>query len=252
MRPGVHSAIVSDARSMRPFFCYYGGKYRSAPRYPKPDHGTIVEPFAGGAGYATRYHDRKVVLVEKDPLVAALWRYLVAVPSSEIRAIGDVPMDGTVDDLGPVCQEARHLVGFWLNKGSAQPKQSPSSFMRSGIRPNSFWGPVIRERIARQVERIRHWQVIEGDYAQAPNIKATWFIDPPYSGSAGRYYKHNNVDYWWLGNWCRSRMGQVIVCENEGADWLPFEPFGVFKAGVNGKGSREALWYRESVSSVAE
>src|SRR6185312_12569866 len=116
-------------------FCYYGGKYRSAPRYPKPDHDTIVEPFAGGAGYATRYHDRKVVLIEKDPLVASLWRYLVGVSSSEIRSLGEVPANGSVDDLVTACQEAKWLVGFWLNKGSAQPKKSPSTFVKSGLRP---------------------------------------------------------------------------------------------------------------------
>ena len=40
---------------LRPFFCYYGGKWRAAPKYPPPEHDTIVEPFAGAAGYATRY-----------------------------------------------------------------------------------------------------------------------------------------------------------------------------------------------------
>jgi hypothetical protein len=33
-----------------------------------------------------------------------------------------------------------------------------------------------------------------------------------------------------------------MVCENEGAQWLPFRPFATLKAGLNGKGSREVLW----------
>lgn len=36
-----------------------------------------------------------------------------------------------------------------------------------------------------------------------------------------------------------------MVCENEGADWLPFRPFIVIKSteGKNGKAkSREAIW----------
>jgi hypothetical protein len=39
----------------------------------------------------------------------------------------------------------------------------------------------------------------------------------------------------------RSRRGQVIVCEAEGATWLPFRPFGE-TCGVSGKRSREAVW----------
>jgi 16S rRNA G966 N2-methylase RsmD len=54
------------------------------------------------------------------------------------------------------------------------------------------------------------------------NVEATWFIDPPYQ-KAGKYYTgHNKMDFEKLGEWCKSRKGQVIVCENQGADWLPF------------------------------
>lgn len=53
-------------RAMRPFFGYYGGKWRDAVKnYPAPEHAVIVEPFAGSAGYALRYPDRKVVLCER-------------------------------------------------------------------------------------------------------------------------------------------------------------------------------------------
>ena len=38
------------ATKLKPFFTYYGGKYRAAPKYPEPVHGSIVEPFAGSAG----------------------------------------------------------------------------------------------------------------------------------------------------------------------------------------------------------
>ena len=42
------------AHALLPFWAYYGGKWRSAPRYPAPVHGRIIEPFAGAAGYAMR------------------------------------------------------------------------------------------------------------------------------------------------------------------------------------------------------
>ncbi len=35
---------------LKPFFCYFGGKWRAAPHYPTPKHAEIVEPFAGAAG----------------------------------------------------------------------------------------------------------------------------------------------------------------------------------------------------------
>ena len=53
--------------TMRPFFGFYGGKWRDAPKhYPFPEHDTIVEPFAGSAGYSVRYSDRNVILGEKE------------------------------------------------------------------------------------------------------------------------------------------------------------------------------------------
>lgn len=228
-----------------PFFCYYGGKWRAAPKYPTPEFDTIIEPFAGAAGYATRYPDRRVILVERDPVIAGLWRYLTRVTPDEIRSIPtDIP--GTVEDLA-ICEEARSLLGFWCNKGASSPRKSPSKWMRSETRPNSYWGPVIRERIASQVEAIRHWQIIEGSYEGAPDVDATWFVDPPYE-KAGKYYRFKLHSYEHLAEWCKSRRGQVIVCENDGATWLPFKPFTITRntPGVNRKlYSAEVLWTNE-------
>jgi hypothetical protein len=124
---------------MRPFFGYYGGKWRDAANnYPAPEHGVIVEPFAGSAGYALRYADRKIVLCERDPIIAAVWRYLLRVSPQEIFAIPDVPENGSVDDL-PIPQEARWLVGFWLNRATTSPRRTPSRWMRDRIRPGCFW-----------------------------------------------------------------------------------------------------------------
>jgi hypothetical protein len=230
---------------LKPFFCFFGGKWRAAPRYPKPELNTIIEPFAGAAGYATRYPDRKVILIEKDPIIAALWRYLITASAATILSLPLVPMNGSVDSLD-VCPEARSLIGFWMNKGTTRPAHIPGLWMRQGLRPNSFWGPTIRQRIASQVNAISHWTIVEGDYQQSPDIEATWFIDPPYQ-DAGSAYKCSarDIDFQQLQCWCRSRSGQVMVCENEGANWLPFEPFLTIK-GTEGKRrtarSREALW----------
>ena len=79
-----------------PFWCYYGGKFRAAPRYPKPAYGTIIEPFAGAAGYALRYPDLEVILVERYAVVAEMWRYLIGTTPEDVRRI---PTVEHVDDL---------------------------------------------------------------------------------------------------------------------------------------------------------
>lgn len=237
---------------LRPFFSFYGGKWRAAPHYPVPKFDTIVEPFAGAAGYSVRHAERRIILIDADPIICGLWRYLIGVSSAEILRL---PVDVQhVDDLGAaVPEEAKHLIGWWFNKGTSAPRKTPSRWMREsarpgGSKPSSWWGPEIRDRIARQVEHIRHWRVIEGDYTVAPNIAATWFVDPPYE-KAGRLYRVKFKKHKELGCWARKRKGQVIVCENEGAEWLPFQPFMWIRSssGKHGKTySTEAIWTNDS------
>lgn len=229
------------ALQLSPFFCYYGGKWRAAKKYPLPEYGTIIEPFAGGAGYALNYADRRVILHEIDPVVYAIWDYLIHVSPEEILALPS-RVDHIDDVKGP--DAARWLIGFWLNKGVAAPRKTPSKWARSGIRPNSFWGQTIKERIASQVEHIRHWTVKNTSYETADNECATWFVDPPYQ-QAGKLYKQRFNDFDRLAEWCRSREGQVMVCEQEGATWLPFKPLASIKStpGARGKSySAEVLW----------
>lgn len=232
------------APQLRPFFGYYGGKWRDTPKYyPKPQYETIVEPFAGSAGYALRYAGHRIILCEVDPVLAEVWKYLTRVSAKEILAIPDLPPNGSVDDL-KVPQEARWLVGFWLNRGTASPRKSPSRWMRDGIRPGSFWGRRVRQTIASQVDAIRHWQVFNCSYENCPEPRvATWFVDPPYV-TAGKHYRYGSeqIDYASLAAWCRSRPGQVIVCENEGAKWLPFRELADVKTTRSDRRSKEVVW----------
>jgi hypothetical protein len=207
---------------MKPFFTYFGGKWRTAPRYPEPIYDRLVEPFAGSAGYAVRHHSHAVELYDANEKIVGLWQYLIAASPDEIMRL---PLDVThVDDLD-VCQEARWLIGFWLNKGAATPHLSPSAWMRAGSHATSFWGETIRERIATQVPHIKHWTATLSDYADVwtPD-NATWFVDPPYDHESGRSYPSKVSDFDALSEWCLDLRGQVIVCERDGADWLPFKP----------------------------
>lgn len=122
-----------------------------------------------------------------------------------------------------------------------------SPWLKSGRWPTSFWGEYARARIAEQVPAIRHWKVIEGDYTAAPDVVATWFIDPPYVGA--RHYVARVTDYAELGAWCRSRRGLSIVCEQGGADWLPFKRFRKAKSIARGS-YREVVYTQRSAATA--
>lgn len=212
--------------TLRPFFSYYGSKWKLSQRgvYPPPVHETIVEPFAGSAGYSMAHHRHRVVLVERDDHIAGVWRYLIGADPARIRSLPDVPSEGTTWDLD-VADEERNLIGLWLSRASKHVRRTPSGWMRK-FPEKLWWGPRARERIASQLPAIRHWTVIEADYTEAPDLEATWYVDPPYQ-QQGQIYRtggNGTLDYEALGDWVRSRRGQVIACEAEGADWLPFEP----------------------------
>lgn len=240
---------------IRPLFSFFGGKWRLAPKYPEPAHPTIVEPFAGSAGYSCRYPDRRVVLVERDPTIAALWRWLISVPSAEVLALPLLEVGEPVPT--GLREEARTLMGFWCCIATTYPRRRITKGWGQTT-ADRFWGARIRARVASDIERIRHWTIIEGDYTAAPDIRATWFVDPPYVGrqmrskygaaggvqvrAVGDRYRFGTrrIDYEQLGRWCRTRRGLVVACDAVGATWMDFRPFHRVN-GVSGH-SEEAVW----------
>jgi len=247
---------------LRPMFRYYGSKWRLVPKYPAPEHDRIIEPFAGGAAYSLMYPHLEVVLYEKNPLVARAWQYIIGASEDELMGIPDIGIDQTVHDLG-LCEGARLLVGAWLNNSeprfqSLRPCKRMRGHMSGEHEPphawpdGCYWGPVVRSRIASQASKIRHWRVVNDDYRNAENDRATWFVDPPYNNSAGARYTcgATAIDYSHLADWCRSRRGQTIVCENAGADWLPFEPFAETLGFKHGR-TKEVVWVNNSGEPTA-
>ena len=187
----------------------------------------MIEPFAGSAGYASRYGvERDVTLVEKNPAVAGVWRWLIAARRGDVLRlplVHQIPLAG-VKALTQITQTERDLIGFMIGRDSSHPRNLPSRWALEHQEDASYWSHRRRRKLADHIHLINHWRIIEGDYRKAPDKRATWFVDPPYQAQRLRnMYGEQIHDYYGLGQWCRERRGQVIACDTTEADWLPFE-----------------------------
>lgn len=218
-------------------FYYLGRKQRIAGLYEDPKFDRIIEPFAGSAAYSLHGNRWRndVTLVEKDPNTCDVWRYLIAATPRDIAALPDVRPGDKLSDHRQLCNGELWLMRYHICPGSSQRSNVVSKFTR--------WNGSKRH-IAANLHKIRHWTLIEGDYRNAPAVDATWFIDPPYHRS-GRFYMTNDVDYAELGPWAMTRRGQVTVCEQEGADWLPFQPLISHHRVARGGRTTELIWRNE-------
>lgn len=220
---------------MQPFLKYSGGKWRSALRYPAPIYDRIVEPFAGSAGYSTRYPDRKVVLIDSDERVCIAWAYLLRVSESEFLRLPILQPGQSVWECDAPA-DAQHFLAFRVNV-AAGPRTSATRWM--------LWNESVRRTLASQLDRIRHWTIVNANYEAAEDFpSATYFIDPPYQHK--QIYRDKITDFAALAAWVKSLDGQVIVCEGPGADWLPFETLTRVKTHPNAKAatSEELVYVR--------
>ena len=87
---------------------------------------------------------------------------------------------------------------------------------------------------------IKNWSAVLGSYDDCPDIRATWFVDPPYQTPAGRHYPCDFRRHAALGEWCDTRRGMVIACDQQGADWRPWNWSRSLK-GARGA-SQEVAW----------
>lgn len=224
-------------------FRYLGRKYSYIDEYPEPKHNLIIEPFAGSASYAMRYPDKRVILCEMDKRVYDIWYYIInkATPKRIMRfpilEDGETLHDSKFSWMKPV---EKDLMGFFIRTCSSTISRKPSK-----LKGYNKWNEKNRKQLSLDIQKVKHWKIINGSYITLKNYKnATWFIDPPYQGHGGKYYKNGNdgINYKELAEWCRNRNGQVIVCENEEAKWLPFRP--LRKMYQNGKKHTEVVWIK--------
>jgi hypothetical protein len=205
-------------------FSYYVGKSKIAHLYPPPKFDTIIEPFAGVAAYAFRYWERDVIVNDLDPMTTAMWAFLTdpqAADFVERLVPAKVTVGMRVSEILPE-DAPRGLVGL-LQAEAVQGIQGTAlrdKITACGVRQ---WNRALKYKLLEIViPRVRHWRVSADHYKNLPNMAATWFVDPPYNNPAGAIYRTVDVNYEYLAEWCRTRTGQTIVCENVGATWLPF------------------------------
>lgn len=214
---------IAPVRKYRRIFSYYGSKSKIAHLYPAPRHDVVIEPFAGSAAYSALHYERQIHINEKDDVTASAWRFLLRPDAMECveRWFPKEVVEGAfINDLFPMDVD----VGF-VNLIRAEGGQGSFGLenRRAVISPWAArdWHQV-RDRIEYWIPLIQHWMLTTLDYSEIPNREATWFIDPPYDNAAGSIYRTGGLNYRKLAKWCMEREGQVMVCENEGASWLPF------------------------------
>jgi site-specific DNA-adenine methylase len=216
-------------------FSYFGSKSKLVELYPKPQYDKIIEPFAGSARYSLKYFDKDVTIIDIYDKIINLWKYLQQASEKDILTLPNIGNKVKLDTIHDITDEERSLIYFCSARGNGYVGSVSGNF--------NNWKKD-KQKIASNLYKIRHWKIIQGNYKEIENIKATWFIDPPYQYVTRRNYKHSNIDYIHLAEYCKTRNGQVIVCENNKANWLPFERLSKLNGMV--KQTIETIWIKEN------
>lgn len=197
----------------------------------------IIEPFAGSAGYAQYWRStiREAILVDSDERVVELWHQLQAMTPEQILAL-PTPVQG--EYYSGIMDS---LIKMAAASNGVSKMSGPLACPKRVV---GVWEGMLR-RMAARVDDVRNWTVLHGDYTEAlahverskkypVGSKFTWFVDPPYEAKSptretkawfplGDGYREGagRLDYDKLGSWLQDLPGQVIVCEQAGASWLP-------------------------------
>lgn len=237
---------------------YPGGKGRFAPILAQNvlDTGNrvLIEPFAGGAAAGLtllKFHTiDQLVLVEKDPRVAAFWRKLRDDPKfstqvSEFKWASKTPhtkdeaelarrrdvLQEVLDkmqknDLGMWtlvknrCSFGGYLNGGLLLKGFGRPTKTPYEYYE-GV--GSQWNGdslAVKIRSVHELFQANKIQFYEGDaFTELPKFPSAFaFIDPPYThgeDSPGEgLYQENQVDHERLFQILSARKGPWLATYN--------------------------------------
>lgn len=191
-----------------PMFKWFGSKWQSAKRYPKPIHDTIIEPYAGGCGYSLNYCDRQVILWDADPNLSRLWPWLIRECTEAL--VRDIPVGlpvGTdIRTIGLTIGQ-QLLLKHWQRTNNVGDCWTVSPW---GDKPGQ-WTENCRARVAEEHTAIRHWKFERPTHLE----NATWFIDPPYIYNYRYRADLEAFDFDKLGRFVKriESKCQVIVCE---------------------------------------
>lgn len=224
-------------------FYYYGAKNMLAGYYPVPSYNLIIEPFAGSAAYSC-YHllrdkNLRCHLLDKDEDVANAWDFLLKCSERDILnypkpKIGDYAYD------------------FLIKTCSVSNASSKCNKMKYTERIDRVF-EIQKRRLLKFLPIRNRITFKHSEFDTIKNMKATWFIDPPYqiiskNGSVfqngdgySKFCSTSNIDFKKLSIFCKNRNGLIIVCEKEGANWLPFEILKRNKTSLN-KNYNEMIW----------
>jgi hypothetical protein len=152
-------------------FYYYGRKGRAASTYPAPEYSVVIEPFAGSMAYSLHWQPPSAMGIERDSKVHALWHRLVNMSAEEIETF-------------PAPVLGKRAIDPWY-------LQAVSSKDKLSVRyrtVNEFMIVHFERQRRLALKRLDYARTVLyalGDYRQAPDIEATWFIDPPYQDVKG-------------------------------------------------------------------
>jgi DNA adenine methylase len=217
-------------------FRYPGGKTWLVPYIRswlghKPDPvGVLVEPFAGGGivGLTAGFEGlaEHVVLVERDPNVAAVWHTILG---GQAKWLADQILNfdltrGNVTAVlrkEPATQRERAFAVILRNRVQRGGIMAEGAGLvktgENGRGLNSRWYP---ETLARRIQEIagvrERFSFIEGDAFEvvrryADDETAAFFADPPYTVASKRLYSHWQVDHRSLFGLLASVRGDALL-----------------------------------------
>lgn len=211
-------------KRINPLFKWFGSSFSSTKHYPSPlDSSRIYEPFAGSAGYSLNYNWHPVTIWETNPLVSALWSWLIHRATSQ--DVLDIPLnvpEGTdIRTLG-LSYGQELLLKHWQRTNNVGNCWTISSWGNK----SGQWAESTRSRVAEQIHAVKHWKFEEPDWSQP----GTWFVDPPYQYNYR--YGCKDFDYAQLvSNAGRIPVGSLLIateaaCPKTGAvpSYFDFQP----------------------------
>lgn len=182
---------------------------------------TLVEPFAGGAiaglSIAAERLVDEVILIERDPAVAALWELIIHGTELEADELFQkiLHFDMTTDAVDAALsayatslpmKAFATIVKNRVNRGGIlAPGASRMKAGENGKGLKSRWYPETLVKRMRMIRSFRHrLQAISGDaFDLFPMLReepdTAWFVDPPYTASGksagNRLYAFSEIDH---------------------------------------------------------